>query len=87
MRYWPDRGVNVLQTKPPWFYKVPPRALAVETTGYALLAQLTLGDLNYSGAIVTWLVAQRTNHGAFVSTQVIMRSCVLSVSKSNELMF
>jgi len=47
-----------------------PKALEVETTGYALLAQLTLGNIEYSGAIVTWLVAQRTKHGAFISTQV-----------------
>ena len=87
MRYWPDHGVNVLQTKPPLFYKVPTRALAVETAGYALLAQLTLGDLDYSGAIVTWLVAQRTNHGAFVSTQVRTQSCVLSENSSKELIF
>ena len=81
MRYWPANigGTNkqIKRIVHPTFYRVKPQSLEVETAGYALLAQLTLGDLDYSGAIVTWLVAQRTKHGAFISTQVrIWNSCM-----------
>ena len=68
MRYWPAQDGGRTNQQPE-----PPTALEVETTGYALLAQLTFGDTEYSGAIVTWLVAQRNKHGAFVSTQVMYR--------------
>ena len=82
MRYWPtqDAGGTSQQSHrhPPWFHKHKPTTLEVETTGYALLAQLTLGDIEYSGAIVTWLVAQRTRHGAFISTQVRIGSLSLN---------
>ena len=42
----------------------------IETTGYALLAQLALGRLHYAGPIVTWLTAMQNAQGAFQSTHV-----------------
>lgn len=42
----------------------------METTAYALLAQMALGRLKYAGPIVTWLASQRDPQGGFVSTQV-----------------
>lgn len=59
LRYWSERKIGK---------KAP--ALAVETTGYALLAQLKLGDVKYTHAIINWLIQQRNSKGAFVSTQV-----------------
>ncbi|XP_074624283.1 complement C3-like isoform X1 [Acropora palmata] len=44
-------------------------ALSVETTAYALLAQMALGRLKSAGPIVTWLSSQRDPQGGFVSTQ------------------
>ena len=45
-------------------------ALNVETTAYALLAQMAVGRLKLAGPIVTWLTNQRDPQGGFVSTQV-----------------
>ncbi|XP_068695726.1 LOW QUALITY PROTEIN: venom factor-like [Montipora foliosa] len=45
------------------------KALSVETTAYALLAQMALGRLKFAGPIVTWLTSQRDPQGGFVSTQ------------------
>ena len=42
----------------------------METTAYALLAQMALGRLKFAGPIVTWLTGQRDPQGGFVSTQV-----------------
>ncbi|XP_050403081.1 venom factor [Patella vulgata] len=53
---------------PHWFNKEP-NALAVEATAYALLAQLEMGEIQYSNQIVGWLLQQRESHGSFVSTQ------------------
>ncbi|XP_071844929.1 complement C3-like isoform X2 [Apostichopus japonicus] len=46
-----------------------PSALSVETTGYALLAQIELGELTYAGDIANWLSTQQNYGGGFVSTQ------------------
>ncbi|XP_015756257.1 PREDICTED: complement C3-like [Acropora digitifera] len=48
-------------------------ALSVETTAYALLAQMALGRLKSAGPIVTWLSSQRDPQGGFVSTQIEVR--------------
>ena len=57
-RYWTDGG----------------NAINVETTSYALLTQMALKRLGYSGPIVVWLTEQRQGGGGFVSTQVRLRS-------------
>ncbi|XP_078346612.1 venom factor-like [Oculina patagonica] len=44
-------------------------ALNVETTAYALLAQMAVGRLKLAGPIVTWLTNQRDPQGGFISTQ------------------
>lgn len=45
------------------------QALNVETTAYALLAQMAVGRLKLAGPIVTWLTSQRDPQGGFASTQ------------------
>ena len=45
-------------------------ALDVETAGYALLTQISLGRTGYAGPIVTYLTNQRKGGVGFVSTQV-----------------
>ena len=45
-------------------------ALTVETTAYALLAQIALGEMTYSFPIVLWLMGQRDQIGNWRSTQV-----------------
>ena len=42
----------------------------METTAYALLAQMAVGRLKLAGPIVTWLTNQKDPLGGFVSTQV-----------------
>ena len=71
LKHWGYAGEEDFseQTKPYWYTKKP-RALAVETTAYALLTQLTLNDVTASNPIVAWLLQQREEHGSFVSTQV-----------------
>ena len=52
----------------------------METTAYALLAQMALGRLKSAGPIVTWLSSQRDPQGGFVSTQVrAIQNCLLGV--------
>lgn len=46
------------------------KASNVETTGYALLAQVEMDRLEYAGPIVLWLTKQRSYGGGFVSTKV-----------------
>ena len=53
-RYWTDGG----------------SASNVETTAYALLTQMLLNRVRYSGPIVVWLTEQRKGGGGFFSTQV-----------------
>lgn len=72
LKYWgfaTDDDFEGEQDKPYWYVKKP-GALAVETTAYALLTQLTLNDVTASNPIVSWLLQQREEHGSFVSTQV-----------------
>ncbi|KAL4219300.1 Si dkey-8k3.2 [Mactra antiquata] len=47
----------------------PASADTVETTSYALLALLQLGDYIMSGDVVKWLTSQRNGKGAFRTTQ------------------
>ncbi|XP_072051761.1 complement C3-like [Amphiura filiformis] len=47
-------------------------ALKVETTAYALLAQIILGEISYSYPIVQWLMLQRNQIGMWYSTQDTM---------------
>jgi hypothetical protein len=63
-RHWPSKlqGVKLK-------HGLSAPSLEVETAGYALLAQLKLGDLEYSHAIVNWLIAQRQGKGVYRSTQ------------------
>ncbi|PVD21662.1 hypothetical protein C0Q70_17461 [Pomacea canaliculata] len=71
LKYWgfaTDDDFEGEQDKPYWYVKKP-GALAVETTAYALLTQLTLNDVTASNPIVSWLLQQREEHGSFVSTQ------------------
>ena len=51
--------------------------LTVETTSYALLAQIVLGEIDYSYPIVLWLMEQRNQIGNWYSTQV----CVCKAEK------
>ncbi|XP_032903640.1 complement C4-like [Amblyraja radiata] len=44
-------------------------AVEVEATAYALLAAVTMEDLQYANAIVKWLTEQRNYGGGFKSTQ------------------
>lgn len=44
-------------------------AVEVEATAYALLAAITMEDLQYANAIVRWLTEQRNYGGGFQSTQ------------------
>ncbi|XP_032872066.1 complement C4-like [Amblyraja radiata] len=44
-------------------------AVEVEATAYALLAAVTMEDLQYANAIVRWLTEQRNYGGGFQSTQ------------------
>jgi CD109 antigen len=48
---------------------MPIRSAAVETTGYATLALLTIGDGANASRAVRWLATQRNAHGGFGSTQ------------------
>lgn len=70
LKYWDHAEEEAFgeHDKPYWYTKKP-GALAVETTAYALLTQLTLNDVTASNPIVAWLLQQREEHGSFVSTQ------------------
>nr|AVP12644.1 complement C3-like protein 1 [Littorina littorea] len=70
LKYWSYAGDEDFgeEDKPYWYVKKP-GALAVETTAYALLTQLTMNDVTASNPIVAWLLQQREEHGSFVSTQ------------------
>ena len=54
VRYWKENGA----------------ALTVEATAYALLAQLKLKEVEFSGPVVIWLTEERNARGSFHSTQV-----------------
>ena len=57
------------KTKPYWLQRRK-SAISVETSAYALLAQMELGYYDYAGRIVIWLSKQQNYDGGFVSTQV-----------------
>lgn len=69
-RYWGADPSSLDESSRPYWYRVRPTAIMVETTGYALLAQLALNDISYSHAIVRWLSEQQNYGGGFASTQV-----------------
>ncbi|KAL5005777.1 hypothetical protein ScPMuIL_016935 [Solemya velum] len=66
--FWSHADNFANQIRPYW-HKNNPSALDVETTAYALLAQLELNEIQYSASIVEWLLKMRSSGGAFVSTQ------------------
>nr|BAR45608.1 complement component 3-1 [Scolopendra japonica] len=68
-RYWNWDATEFGAGPKPWVYQHKPAAVAVETTSYALLAQLAYDDLDYAHPIVNWLNRQRSASGSFVSTQ------------------
>lgn len=70
LRYWTADASSLSENSKPYWYRVRPSAISVETTGYALLAQLALGDVTYSHSIVKWLSKQQNYGGGFASTQV-----------------
>lgn len=69
LRYWTADASSLSENSKPYWYRVRPSAISVETTGYALLAQLALGDVTYSHSIVKWLSKQQNYGGGFASTQ------------------
>ncbi|XP_071847907.1 complement C3-like isoform X2 [Apostichopus japonicus] len=60
---------NQQQDGRPFWIQRRPSALSVETTGYALLAQIKLRELTYAAEIANWLSTQQNYGGGFVSTQ------------------
>nr|ADW08937.1 complement component 3-2 [Apostichopus japonicus] len=60
---------NQQQDGRPFWFQRRPSALSVETTGYALLAQIKLRELTYAAEIANWLSTQQNYGGGFVSTQ------------------
>jgi CD109 antigen len=71
--YWGDL---VVPTNPPATPPVPTiptqmpsRSAAIETTGYAALALLQLGETLDAGRAIRWLASQRNAQGGFGSTQ------------------
>ncbi|CAH1241049.1 C3 [Branchiostoma lanceolatum] len=68
-RYWEADASSIADGQQPYWYTRKPSAIAVETTAYALLTQMHLGDVQYSNPIVVWLTLQRNSAGGFVSTQ------------------
>ena len=53
-----------------WVETSPTRAVAVETSAYALLGFICIDDLQSAYLIANWLNTQRRLGGGFVSTQV-----------------
>ena len=47
--------------------------LSLETTAYALLQTLSVGDNQYAKRIASWITEQRKFGGGFLSTQVGLR--------------
>lgn len=66
-RSWGD--VRQQEGRRHW-YSPSPTAISVETTGYALLSQIKLDDIDYATDIANWLSMQQNYGGGFVSTQV-----------------
>eukprot|EP00057_Strongylocentrotus_purpuratus_P007516 XP_011661990.1 PREDICTED: complement C3 isoform X1 [Strongylocentrotus purpuratus] len=68
-RYWTPNEADLTNEDLPNWYRFRPSAIAIETTAYALLAQLELGDITYAGSIALWLSEQQNYEGGFISTQ------------------
>ncbi|XP_071503861.1 complement C3 alpha chain-like, partial [Diadema antillarum] len=66
--YWDPDEANNAENVPFWLRRRA-TAISIETTAYALLAQITRQDYNYAGRIVRWLSNQGNYKGGFVSTQ------------------
>ena len=62
-KYWPQGEPQALGSE-----------LETETAGYGLLAQLTIGNVTESNAIVEWLIRQRYGGPLYKTTQVGTRS-------------
>ena len=62
------KRLSVQGTK--YFGTQPNGRLTVETTAYALLAQIHLAEITYSYPIVLWLMSQRDQIKQWYSTQV-----------------
>ncbi|XP_072015058.1 complement C3-like [Amphiura filiformis] len=69
IRYWEPDASSLDPNNIPYWYEFRPSAITVETTSYALLAVLQVGELSYAHPIVNWLTEQRNYNGGFVSTQ------------------
>ncbi|CAK8698070.1 unnamed protein product [Clavelina lepadiformis] len=77
--FWKGRPENIAGTDiHAYWYKQRPQAVDVEATAYALLAQIQMAELQHSPRqdtldltrnIVLWLIEQRNEGGAFLSTQ------------------
>nr|XP_006813172.1 PREDICTED: C3 and PZP-like alpha-2-macroglobulin domain-containing protein 8-like [Saccoglossus kowalevskii] len=83
-RHWTTDAASFGDGNKPYWYTRNPSAIGVETTGYALLAQVELGDITYSNAIVVWLTSQRNAQGGFVSTQDTVIALQALVSYASE---
>lgn len=79
LMYWKARANDTEDTKSPeensyWYYQ--PNAADIETTAYALLTMLAIGDRTQTEIvqealpIARWLSRQRNAWGGFASTQV-----------------
>uniref|UniRef100_H2YNV4 NTR domain-containing protein n=1 Tax=Ciona savignyi TaxID=51511 RepID=H2YNV4_CIOSA len=78
--HWKGRGAGEIEgtdTHDYWYVRRP-QAIDVETTSYALLAHVQLAksrnnvrqlDLDTAKSIALWLISQRNEAGAFISTQ------------------
>lgn len=51
-----------------------PPSIDIEMTAYALLAYVTVGDIEAALPIVNWLIEQQLSSGGFGSTQVRLTS-------------
>ena len=61
---------NYANNEMPYWLLRRPIAISVETTAYALLAQMELGKYRDAGRMAAWLSNQQNYDGGFVSTQV-----------------
>ncbi|XP_038046262.1 complement C3-like [Patiria miniata] len=68
-RHWGSDDSSFGAGTKPYWYSNRPKAIEVETTSYAVLALLKVGQIQYTHAIVNWLTNQENYEGGFVSTQ------------------
>ncbi|NP_999686.1 complement component C3 precursor [Strongylocentrotus purpuratus] len=66
--FTPD-DANYEDGSQPFWLQRKPSAIEIETSGYALLAQLALLDYQKAGKIALWLSKQQNDGGGFVSPQ------------------